>query len=279
MKIFSDIKSIRADLSQFKDKKIGFIPTMGALHQGHLSLIDLAKNHCDVVVVSIFVNQKQFNNPEDYARYPNTLKKDIELLQDAKVDILFNPEANEIYNQNFATKIIISGLTENLCGKSRVGHFEAVALIVSKLFNIVKPNLAFFGEKDFQQLQVIRRLVADLNIDTQIFSGATMREEDGLAMSSRNLRLSDEGRKISGQIYQNLCLSKEQIVANINIDSVLSKTTQNLLQIGAKKIDYLQVCNEMNLQPVSHFNPQIKSRLFIAIYVDEIRLIDNIQLY
>ena len=176
MKIFSDIKSIRADLSQFKDKKIGFIPTMGALHQGHLSLIDLAKNHCDVVVVSIFVNQKQFNNPEDYARYPNTLKKDIELLQDAKVNILFNPEADEIYNQNFATKIIISGLTENLCGKSRVGHFEAVALIVSKLFNIVKPNLAFFGEKDFQQLQVIRRLVADLNIDTQIFSGATMRE-------------------------------------------------------------------------------------------------------
>ena len=111
MKIFSDIKSIRADLSQFKDKKIGFIPTMGALHQGHLSLIDLAKNHCDVVVVSIFVNQKQFNNPEDYARYPNTLKKDIELLQDAKVDILFNPEADEIYNQNFATKIINSGLT------------------------------------------------------------------------------------------------------------------------------------------------------------------------
>ena len=278
MKIFSDIKSIRADLSQFKDKKIGFIPTMGALHQGHLSLIDLAKNHCDVVVVSIFVNQKQFNNPEDYARYPNTLKKDIELLQDAKVDILFNPEADEIYNQNFATKIIISGLTENLCGKSRVGHFEAVALIVSKLFNIVKPNLAFFGEKDFQQLQVIRRLVADLNIDSQIFSGATMREEDGLAMSSRNLRLSDEGRKISGQIYQNLCLAKEQIIANINIDSVLSKTTQNLLQIGAKKIDYLQVCDEMNLRSVSHFNPQIKSRLFIAIYVDEIRLIDNIQL-
>ncbi|MES2677084.1 MAG: pantoate--beta-alanine ligase [Pseudomonadota bacterium] len=278
MKIFSDIKSIRTDLEKFKDKKIGFIPTMGALHQGHLSLIHLAKKHCDIVVVSIFVNQKQFNNPQDYELYPSTLENDIKLLQDTKVDMLFNPQAAEIYNQNFSTKIIISGLTENLCGKSRVGHFEAVALIVSKLFNIIKPNFAFFGEKDFQQLQVIRRLVADLNIDTQIISGATTREIDGLAMSSRNLRLSAAGRKIAGQIYQHLYLAKEQIIANENLDFVLSKTAQNLLAIGAEKIDYLQVCDEENLQPISSFNSQIKSRLFIAIYVDKIRLIDNISL-
>ncbi len=281
MKIFNDIKSIRADLVQFQDKKVGFVPTMGALHQGHLLLINLAKKHCDIVVVSIFVNQKQFNNPEDFVRYPNTLEKDIKLLQDAGVDILFNPTTQEIYGQDFSVKIIIDKLTENLCGKIRHGHFEAVALVVSKLFNIVKPNQAFFGEKDFQQLQVIRKLVTDLNFDVEIIAGETIREIDGLAMSSRNLRLKDSGRKIAGQIYQNLCLAKEQIISNpsTNIESILSIVTQNLLQIGAAKIDYLEICDEVNLQPITGFNPKIKSRLFIAIYVDEIRLIDNVQLY
>ncbi len=286
MKIFSDISLVRADLAKLKDingnaKKIGFVPTMGALHQGHLSLIELAKKQCDIVVVSIFVNQKQFGNPQDYELYPQTLDKDIKLLQDAKVDILFNPKAEEIYLQDFSTKISVSKLTDNLCGKSRIGHFDAVVLVVNKLFNIIRPNIAFFGEKDFQQLQVIRKMVADLNIDIEIVAGQTKREIDGLAMSSRNQRLNAKGREIAGKIYQNLCLAKEQITSNTNTDisSILSITDKNLLKLGVQKIDYLQVCDEANLQPISSFNPQIKSRLFIAIYVDEIRLIDNIQLY
>jgi len=293
MKIFSDIKSIRLDLEKLKKQivggpknsfcdslRVGFVPTMGALHKGHLSLISLAKKHCDVVIVSIFVNQKQFNSAQDYARYPNNLAKDLELLQDAKVDILFNPAMEEIYAPDCFTKIAINKLTDHLCGKTRGGHFNAVALIVVKLFNIIKPDLVFFGEKDFQQLQIIRRLVADLNIDLEIISGKTIREFDGLAMSSRNLLLNAPARKIAGQIYQHLCLIKEKIIdnPNINIELILSESSNNLLKIGVNKIDYLQVCGEENLESIIIFNPEIKSRLFIAAYVEEVRLIDNIEL-
>ena len=278
MKIFDNIKSIGEELARFSGKRIGLVPTMGALHNGHLSLIDLAQKHCDIVVVSIFVNQKQFNNPEDYALYPNTFESDIKYLEDKKVDILFSPQVTEIYSNNFFTKINVSKLTDHLCGRSRVGHFDAVALIVTKLFNIIKPQQAFFGEKDFQQLRVIETLVKDLNIDVDIIAGGTIREAGGLAMSSRNSRLSDDGKKIAENIYCNLCLAKERIISGANIDKILSETIRNLLAIGIEKVDYLQVCNEEALQPIFSFNPNIKSRLFIAAHVDNIRLIDNIKL-
>jgi pantoate--beta-alanine ligase len=279
MKILNDIKSVRSFLKQSVGKEIGFVPTMGALHKGHLSLIELAGKNSDIVVVSIFVNQKQFNNSADFEKYPNNLQKDIELLKKNGVDAVFAPSADEIYNQDFLTKISIGKLTDNLCGKSREGHFDGVALIVAKLFNIIKPQKAFFGEKDFQQLQIIKKLVSDLNFDVEIIAGKTLREDGGLAISSRNLRLNEVERKIAGKIYENLNLSKQEILDEKNIDLILQKTAQNLLKIGANKIDYLQICDEENLSPISIFNPQIKSRLFIAIYVGEIRLIDNITLY
>jgi pantoate--beta-alanine ligase len=282
MQIFHDIKSIREELKKHSTKKIGFVPTMGALHDGHLSLVEAARKNCDVVVVSIFVNQKQFNNANDYLHYPKTLEQDIKKIENI-ADILFCPTSEEIYPDDFLTTIKVANITDNLCGKTRPGHFDGVALIVAKLFNIIKPNQAFFGEKDFQQLQLIRRLVKDLAIDVEIIGCKTLRQQDGqlkgLAMSSRNLRLSKEGQEIAPKIYQNLLLAKEQILANISIDLVLDRTAKNLANSGFGAIDYLQVCDEENLQPITNFNPNLKSRLFIAIYVDEIRLIDNIELH
>jgi pantoate--beta-alanine ligase len=285
MKIFYDIKSVQKELKKHSASRIGFVPTMGALHEGHLSLIEKARENCskenDLVVVSIFVNQKQFNNASDYNLYPKTLEQDIQKIENI-VDIVFIPTTEEIYPDGFATTISVANITNNLCGKTRVGHFDGVALIVTKLFNIIKPHQAFFGEKDFQQLQLIKKLVKDLEIDVDVVGCKTMRQKDGnlkgLAMSSRNLRLNQKGQEIAPQIYQNLCLAKEQILANNPINLVLEKIAQNLLNAGFRQIDYLQVCDEENLQPVDIFNPNIKSRLFIAIYADQIRLIDNIEL-
>jgi len=275
MKIFRDIKSIQQYLRQHQNDKIGLVPTMGALHNGHLSLIKQAKKKCDLVVVSIFVNQKQFNSEGDYLAYPKRLEKDIKKIEDI-VDVLFCPNMAEIYPNNFATVISVGNLSDHLCGKTRPGHFNGVALIITKLFNIIKPNQAFFGEKDFQQLQIIKKLTIDLNIDVGIIGCKTIRQKDGLAMSSRNLLLNKKGQEIAPQIYHNLCLVKEQILAGMNIGLVIKQITTNFVQNGFDKIDYLQVCNQETLEPIDVFNPKIKSRLFIAAYVENIRLIDNI---
>ena len=275
MKIFRSIKSIKKYLQQHKNAKIGLVPTMGALHNGHFSLIDRAKKSCDLVVVSIFVNRKQFNRDSDYLTYPKTLSQDIKKIENI-VDILFCPDEAEIYYDGFSTTILVANLSNHLCGKTRPGHFDGVALIITKLFNIISPNQAFFGEKDFQQLQIIKKLAIDLNIDVRVIGCKTIRQKDGLAMSSRNLLLNEKGRKIAPQIYQNLCLAKEQIVAGFNIGLVLKQITENFVQNGFGAIDYLQVCNQETLEPITIFNHKIKSRLFIAIYVENIRLIDNI---
>ncbi|MFT6332580.1 MAG: pantoate--beta-alanine ligase [Lentimonas sp.] len=278
MQIFNQITEIRGFLKNQNSKKIGLVPTMGALHQGHLSLIEEAKKHCDLVVVTIFVNKEQFNNEDDYLNYPNLMAGDIEILQQNNVDILFNPSMDEIY-QNNLTKIEIGKLADNLCGKSRAGHFEGVALIVSKLFNIIRPDVAVFGQKDFQQLQIIKKLTCDLNFDVKIIGAETLREESGLAMSSRNLNLSESGRKIADQIYANLNAAKKEILGGTNLQLVLEKTNNNLLQNGVRKIDYLNLCDEDNLQITNNSNSKIKSRLFIAAHVDEVRLIDNLEIY
>ena len=228
MKIFRSIKSIQKHLQQHKNTKIGLVPTMGALHCGHLALIRQAKKSCDLVVVSIFINQKQFNRDCDYLTYPKTLKQDIKTIENF-ADILFCPNMAEIYPDDFATKISIANLSNHLCGKTRPGHFDGVALIIVKLFNIITPHQAFFGEKDFQQLQIIKQLTIDLNISIKIIGCKTVRQKDGLAMSSRNLLLNDEGRKIAPQIYQNLCLAKEQILEGLTIDLALKKITQNFV--------------------------------------------------
>lgn len=279
MKIFHDIKSIRAELKKHQNiaPNIGLVPTMGAIHDGHLSLVKQIKQQCSTTVATIFVNQKQFNNPEDYQNYPNTLAVDIEKLKNSGVDILFNPSADEIYNPNFATTVGVNKLTDQLCGKTRPGHFDGVALIITKLFNIIKPATAIFGEKDFQQLQIIKKLTSDLNFDTKIISGKIIREDDGLAMSSRNLRLSKKAREIAPQIYQTLLKIRKQI-SHSNLEAILLSASQELSKAGFGVIDYLQICDEENLQPINFFNNQIKSRIFIAIYLDKIRLIDNLKI-
>ena len=275
MKILRDIKSIQEYLKNHRNKKIGLVPTMGAIHEGHLSLIKQAKKDCDLVVVSIFVNQKQFNHNQDYLNYPKIIEQDsIKIANIA--DILFCPNSEEIYPNNFATQISISRLTNYLCGQTRPGHFDGVVLIITKLFNIIKPDQAFFGEKDFQQLQIIRRLVVDLNMDVKVIGCKSIRQKDRLVLSSRNLLLDNKGQKIASKIYKNLCLAKKQILANNSIDIVLKQFTQNLIVNGFDKVDYAQVCDEETLQLVTIFNPKIKSRMFVAVYIGNVRLIDNI---
>jgi pantoate--beta-alanine ligase len=277
MKIFRSIKSIQKYLKQYQNSKIGLVPTMGTLHDGHIDLIKRAKKNCDLVIVSIFVNKKQFDRDCDYLTYPKNQSKDIKNIKNI-ADILFCPNIAEIYPNDFAATISVANLSNYLCGKARPNHFDAVALIVTKLFNIIKPNQAFFGKKDFQQLQIIKKLVSDLNIDVRIISCKTIRHKNGLAMSSRNLLLDNLGQKIAPKIYQNLCLAKEQISSGLKIDSVLKQVAENFIKSGFNKIDYLQVCDEKTLQTVISFNPKIKARLFIAIYIGNIRLIDNVQL-
>ena len=276
MKIFNQILQIRNFLQSQNGKKIGLVPTMGALHAGHLSLIEEAKKHCDLLVVSIFVNKAQFNNKADYLNYPNLLEEDIKILKENGVDVLFNPDAEDIYQNNF-TKISIEKLADNLCGKTRPGHFEGVGLIITKLFNIIEPNVAVFGQKDFQQLQIIRKLTQDLNFNVQIIGGETLREDDGLAMSSRNLRLSEQSRIKAGAIFENLNQAKKEILAGKKLNEVLQKTEEKLLTSGFEKIDYLNLCDEENLQILTDFNSKKKSRLFIAAFIQNVRLIDNLE--
>jgi pantoate--beta-alanine ligase len=286
MKIFHTIKDIKQELRTHKAKnlKIGFVPTMGAIHEGHLSLIRQIKQRCDIVVVSIFVNEKQFNNQQDYLRYPSDIKSDIKKLKADEVDILFNPDSSQMYGNNFSTTISVKDLTYSLCGKSRKGHFDGVALVVTKLFNIINPDISIFGEKDFQQLQIIRRLVDNLNIDVQIISSKIIRKKDGLAISSRNLRLDEDSQKAAHEIYQNLLQIKQEIISNniggnaSDLYQILSKAKKRIEHSGLGKIDYLEVCDEESLRILESYNSAIKSRLFIAIYINQIRLIDNIQL-
>ncbi len=273
-------KTISEIRSELKDaKKIAFVPTMGALHQGHLSLVKKARELSDTVVVSIFVNKTQFNDLTDYEKYPRTVEKDLELLKNSGATHVFTPDDNEIFSNDSAFKIIPTKLVDCLCGATRPGHFDGVALIVSKLFNIIKPTVAIFGEKDFQQVALIKKLVADLNFDIEIISQPTLREESGLAMSSRNQRLSEPSRMKASEIFKTLNRIKEEVqILPQNITQILQKNYNHLLEIGFEKIDYLEIRREKNLELITNFNPEVEARIFIALYLDKVRLIDNIKL-
>ena len=211
MQVHKDVKSLKENISALKEKKlsIGFVPTMGALHEGHLSLIKLAKKQSDLVVVSIFVNPTQFNNSEDLENYPITLKDDIKLLEDEQCDILFCPETSEMYPEgNITKKYPLNGLDKGLEGEKRPGHFDGVCTIVHHLFDVVKPNKAFFGEKDFQQLAIIKHLVKILALEIDIVNCPTVRDADGLAKSSRNKLLSASEREKASLIYESLNKAK-----------------------------------------------------------------------
>ncbi|MFH0887990.1 MAG: pantoate--beta-alanine ligase [Planctomycetota bacterium] len=278
MKIITKIKSLKKEIRQIKNRKltIGFVPTMGALHKGHLSLTSQAKKDADIVIMSIFVNKLQFGHNEDFNRYPRDLDSDAELAQMMGVDIIFAPSMEEIYPPDFDIFIDMAQLTNKLCGESRPGHFRGVMTVVTKLFNLVEPDIAYFGQKDYQQALIIKKLVNDLNIDIRIKILPTIRELDGLAMSSRNQYLTDFQRISASCIYHALLKAKQLIIDGEDDCQKIYKMIRHIIsKIPHSRIDYIKIVDPETLNT----NKNIRRRrvvIMIAIHIDKTRLIDNI---
>ncbi|WP_238366499.1 pantoate--beta-alanine ligase [Mesobacterium pallidum] len=253
---------------------IGVVPTMGALHAGHLSLVEAARAGTDHVIVTLFVNPRQFNNPEDLAKYPRTEESDAEKLAPFGVDVLYIPEPEEIYPGGFATNVSVSGVSDGLCGATRPGHFDGVATVVTKLLLQTDADRAFFGEKDYQQLQVVKRLATDLDLKTEIVGCPTVREGDGLAMSSRNLRLGIGPRETAPVIARVLTGAADIIARGGNVLKALDTASEALLAAGFDSIDYLELRSDPDLQLMTKADRP--ARLFLAAWLDGVRLIDNL---
>ncbi|UTO18971.1 MULTISPECIES: pantoate--beta-alanine ligase [Acinetobacter] len=276
MKTETTIQGLTASLSPARSSKklIGFVPTMGNLHEGHLTLVREAKKLCDVVVVSIFVNPIQFGAGEDFDSYPRTLEQDSRLLADVGCDIIFAPTVEQMYGSQLRlTNISVGQITDDLCGKSRPGHFDGVAVVVTKLFNIVQPDFAFFGQKDYQQLAVIRQLVQDLNMPLEVIGVPIVRAEDGLALSSRNGYLTAEQRATAPIIYQLLKQAEQQLHQGELLAQVLANISAQLTQAGLV-VDYVEA-RQTNLQPIEQFDRNVV--IFVAAKLGATRLIDNLQ--
>ena len=276
MEVVSTIKEVRAQVKAWKKEglTIGFVPTMGYLHEGHGSLITKARENNDKVVVSIFVNPMQFGPTEDLASYPRDLEKDNAYCEELGVDLIFHPEPEEMYTKDFCSYVDMDILTKELCGLSRPVHFRGVCTVVSKLFHIVTPDRAYFGQKDAQQLAIIRRMVEDLNMDIEIVGCPIVREADGLAKSSRNTYLSKEERKAA------LCLSKSIQIGQSLIEAgekdaekVLTKMKEEINKEALAKIDYVKCVNGLTMQQVTSIEGPILVAL--AVYIGKTRLIDN----
>ncbi|MEN8656605.1 pantoate--beta-alanine ligase [Marivita sp.] len=253
---------------------VGVVPTMGALHDGHLSLVAAAKAVCDRVIVTIFVNPKQFNNPEDLANYPRTEESDARKLERFEVDAIWVPDGDQMYPKGFATTVSVSDLTDCLCGATRPGHFEGVATVVAKLFLQTQADRAFFGEKDYQQLQVVTRMAADLDIPIQVMGCPTIREEDGLAMSSRNLLLSDRARVYAPVLNEVMERIAEALRGGAIMSDVLPEALARLETAGFTGVDYLELRAADGLGLLE--SADVPSRLFAASWLAGVRLIDNI---
>ncbi|PKG98313.1 pantoate--beta-alanine ligase [Paraglaciecola sp. MB-3u-78] len=280
MQLISDILDLREIRRtwQISAKVIAFVPTMGNLHQGHLNLVREAKKQADIVVVSIFVNPMQFGPDEDLDAYPRTLQNDSRLLEELGVDVLFMPKATDIYARGLEqqTFVEVPGLSYMICGASRPGHFRGVATIVCKLFNMVQPNLAFFGEKDFQQLQVIKAMVTDLSMNLKVFGMATTRDNDGLAMSSRNQYLSDIERKLAPTLYKKMQqLATEIQLGRRDFSNLTQEYKLQLAELGFSP-DYLEIRNVENLLQPGHEDHYLV--LLAAAFLGKTRLIDNLQI-
>jgi len=276
MKILYKIKDVRNFVKEEKgkNKSIGLVPTMGFLHQGHLELVNKSLADNDITVVSIFVNPAQFGPNEDFESYPRDFNRDISLLKEKGVDCVFAPPVDEMYPENFATKVVVRGLTETLCGNKRPGHFEGVATVVTKLLNITDADRAYFGKKDYQQLKVIERFVKDLNINTKIKGIPIVREKDGLAVSSRNIYLSDDERKSALSLVKSF-----DVVQNL-----LDEGERDADVIRERVIDFISGFKNTNIDYVSIVDPETleykgliedKFLLALAVYVGKARLIDN----
>jgi pantoate--beta-alanine ligase len=276
MRIIETVKEMQhvADELRAKGNKIGFVPTMGYLHEGHLALVRKAKELSDVVVVSIFVNPTQFGPTEDLAKYPRDFERDRQLLQQEKTDIIFLPGAKEIYPDGYSTYVQVRELEDHLCGKSRAGHFVGVATVVAKLFNIVKPHFAVFGQKDYQQLRVIERMVKDLNMDLEVVPYPTVREKGGLAMSSRNSYLSAEEREKALRIYASIKKVEELFKAGERGSAMLIEEVKKVLKSSeGVEIEYVTISDAEKLVEIDRI--QHKAVLAIACRVGKTRLIDN----
>lgn len=275
MKIVGTVKEIREQVKEWKKQglSVGFVPTMGYLHEGHKSLMDAARKGNDKVVVSIFVNPMQFGPTEDLATYPRDLDHDAALCESAGVDLIFHPEAEEMYEKDFCSFVDMTGLTEGLCGKTRPIHFRGVCTVVNKLFNIVTPDHAYFGQKDGQQLAVIKRMVRDLNMDIEIVGCPIVREEDGLAKSSRNTYLSPEERKAALILSKTVALGKELAKTEKDANKVVEAMKKNIETEPLAKIDYVEAVDALSMAPVEKLEGTCM--LAMAVYIGKTRLIDN----
>ena len=279
MKIHTTIDSLRAEsrAARVAGKRIGFVPTMGALHDGHLSLIRAAKSRCDLVVASIFVNPTQFGPNEDLAKYPRTFERDCQLLEKENADLLFAPTVEEMYPQDAVTWVTVEGLSEKLDGKSRPGHFRGVTTVVAKLFHIVEPDIAFFGQKDAAQVAIIRRMVRDMKFPVEIVACPIVREPDGLAMSSRNAYLDSSQRKAALVLSRALWeVERKYKSGERDTNTLIERGKQLIAKEPAARLDYLELVNADTLDPVAQATPG--TMVAVAAYVGNTRLIDNLLL-
>ncbi|MCG8307975.1 MAG: pantoate--beta-alanine ligase [Cytophagales bacterium] len=280
MEIIHDVKTLRWYIKQIKlkERTIGFVPTMGALHDGHLRLVQKSILQNDITVSSIFVNPSQFNNRNDFKNYPRETESDISKLEMINCGAVFVPSSDDMYGEQDALNFDFGYLEEIMEGKFRPGHFKGVGLIVAKLFNLVKPDRAYFGKKDLQQIAVIRKLTAELLFDVEIVPVNTVREKDGLAMSSRNKLLSKEDRVHAGALYMALNKAREKLIGGENVNSV-KKYVTSLFNADSKiKLEYFEVVQTSNLRNILNIDKNMDVSLCIAGYLGNVRLIDNISL-
>ena len=274
MKTHTTIQSLQSAIDSWRSQgqRIAFVPTMGGLHDGHLSLVALAKQKADKVIVSVFVNPTQFGENEDFDQYPNTLEQDIALLEQHQIDGLYTPSIEQIYPQGLDSDIEVGEVGDILCGASRPGHFDGVVQVVRRLFEIVKPNTAIFGQKDYQQLLVIAQMATQYFPEIEVLSQPTIREQDGLAMSTRNQYLSIDERKIAPRLYQALLQAKQDYLNNTSV-RVLTSTAKNTLSEGFK-VDYFEALDANTLKQITDNTSKIA--ILCAVYLGSTRLIDNI---
>ncbi len=257
-------------------KTVGFVPTMGALHMGHLSLLEQAKAENDIVVCSIFVNPTQFNDPKDLDKYPRPIENDIDMLQSVNCDILFLPEVNEMYSNNEVWEHSFGEIETLWEGAMRPGHFKGVAQIVYKLLSLVHPNKSYFGQKDYQQTVIVKKLCKDFSLSTEIIVCKVIREANGLAMSSRNIRLSETERQEASKIYEALISSKMLVQQKVyNISYIIEQATAKLLEINNVTLEYISIVDAENMLEVSEINENSKQLMIIALRIGNTRLIDN----
>ena len=281
MEIFNEISPLKAFLKQarLKGKSFGLVPTMGALHKGHISLLEASKRENDLTICSIYVNPAQFDNPKDLDKYPRTIERDSQMLEKVGCDVLFNPTNDQMYPDEPLIKFDFGSLDKVMEGHFRPGHFSGVALVVAKFFNIVAPTRVYFGQKDWQQFTIIRRMVEELKFDLELRSITTTREADGLALSSRNQRLNSEQRKQAVILFKALDFAKYELMKNKSEFTNVKKTVQEMFDYApGVRLEYFELADSINLMPIANVEESHKPILCIAAYVGEVRLIDNMLL-